>query len=565
MKVSDYIVEYLIQKGITDAFGIPGGVILEFLYALDRRRNEICPHLNYHEQASAFAACGYAQASGKLGVVYATRGPGVTNMVTAIAEAYYESIPILLITAHAAPRKNNKMRIELDQDMDPIPIIQSITKYSARIECLEEVQEQIEFAYQAAMTGRKGPVVLDVCTRLFNAELFPCRWSAVSRNDEENTAQDLEKCLNAALSKAHRPIFLIGNGVKQSGMAGTFQAMAERLRIPVISSHIAQDTMPNSSMYFGYIGSRGTRYGNFILSKADLIIALGNRMSFPSTSASFYPIVSGTPIIRVDVDDSEFLHEFPQSENFVANLADVLPYLAQNCLFGGNYESWVDICGQLVERLAGCDIAPPINAIAKLLSMLPSPVTLVSDVGNNALWLARAYAFAKVDYPVFYSKSFSSLGCSLAKGIGAYFATKAPVVCFSGDQGLQFNIQELQFLASNCISVVIVLLNNVSSGMIRTREKIQYSGHLVHTTRADGYSVPDFEAVAKAYGLGYLLLDEYNLESVADIMGQISGPWMIELRIEESIDLAPSLPLGNPCQDLSPPLSRELYSWLDQL
>lgn len=564
MKVSDYIVDFLIQKGVTDVFGIPGGVVLDFLYALDRRKIEISPHLNYHEQSAAFAACGYAQASGKPGVAYATRGPGLTNMITAIAEAYYESIPILIITAHAAPREKPQMRIEMDQDMDPIPLVRSITKYANRIERADDVQRQMELAFHIAETGRKGPVVLDFAARLFKAELVSGE-GAICPADKHNAAKELEKCLRTALRQARRPVFLIGNGVKLSGTTAAFRKIAEKAQIPVISSHIAQDTMPDSPMYFGYIGSRGTRYGNFILAKSDLIISFGNRMSFPINSSSFYPVVNEKSMIRVDVDETEFLREFPNCTNFLADLADILPELVQKDLTSEHYTDWVAVCNTLKETLWEYDIEPPISTLTQLLSFIPAESTLVSDVGNNALWLARAYAHEKIVQQVIYSKSFSALGCSLSKGIGAYYGKKKPVVCFTGDQGFQFNIQELQFLVSNNIPLVIILLNNFSSGMIRSREKQQFPTHFVHTTRADGYGVPNFESIAKAYGLGYILWDAENRTVAAETLHQISKPCLIELLIDESIDLVPSLPIGNPCQDLAPILSRELYIQLEQL
>lgn len=566
MKVSDYVVDFLIQEGVTDVFGIPGGVVLDFLYAMDRRKDKISPHLNFHEQSAAFAACGYAQVSGKLGVAYGTRGPGFTNMITAIAEAYYESIPVLIITAHAAPRKKVQMRIEADQDMDPIPLVKSISKFAARIERPDTVESQVELAVHLATTGRPGPVVLDFSSQLFKVEVVSgdglVRRPELSR---PNAAQEFENCLRTELDRASRPVFLIGNGVKLSGTNAALRKIAEKAQIPVVSSHIAQDTMPDSSMYFGYIGSRGTRYGNFILAKSDLIISLGNRMSFPINSSSFCPLVSGKRIIRVDVDDAEFLREIPNSTEFPADLADILPNLVQAELTAKNYTDWIAVCNRLRDVLWEYDIEPPMSMISQLLRLVSAESTLVSDVGNNALWLARAYAYATAIQQLIYSKSFSALGCSLPKGIGAYYGRRKPVVCFTGDQGFQFNIQELQFLASNNIPLVVVLLNNFSSGMIRTREKQQFSNHFVHTTRSDGYSVPNFESVARAYGIGYMCLTEKNITAAAEVLNRINKPYLIELEIDDSIDLVPSLPIGNPCQDLAPILPRDLYVQLDQL
>jgi acetolactate synthase-1/2/3 large subunit len=166
VNVADFVVDRLIKHGVTDVFGVPGGVVLEFLYALDRRQDSISVHLSCHEQAAALAAVGYAQAGGKLGVAYATRGPGVTNMITGIADAFFDSLPTLFITAHSHPFTKSNNRFDEEQEFDTVSCIEHLTKYSARIESLSEVQEIFDLAIETAINGRPGAVFIDFLSKV---------------------------------------------------------------------------------------------------------------------------------------------------------------------------------------------------------------------------------------------------------------------------------------------------------------------------------------------------------------------------------------------------------------
>lgn len=570
MTVAGYIADFLIKKGVTDVFGIPGGVVLEILYAFDEKADQISVHLSYHEQMAAFAASGYAQASGKLGVAYATRGPGIANMQTAIADAFYDSVPILILTGHSASRMYPSMRVEQDQDMDPIPTLSSITKYAARVDCVKDVCRELETAYALAMEGRKGPVVLDFAAKILTeeAEFFdeekPDRMQEKNAGEPENTAEEIIFRIAGALKEAKCPVFLIGNGINQTRTAVQMRQLAEKTSIPVLSSLISQDVMPDSPMYFGYIGSHGTRYGNFILSKADLIIALGNRMDFPVSSRSFAPVVSKAKVIRVDTDEAEFLRKIPNSTVFPEELSVLLPQLLTAELKYADNGEWLSVCRRLREELREYDLDSPVRTAVKLLKTFETEAVIVSDVGNNAFWLARAYAYAGCTNPLLYSKSFSALGCALGKAIGAYYSTGKAVICSVGDQGFQMNIQELQFIVQHKLPVTILLWNNSSSGMIRHWQQIRHHGRYLHTTLRTGYGVPDFAAIAAAYGLACRRVTAANASGIENCLND-GQPRIIELQIEEDAEMRPNLPIGAPCQDLDPELPRALYSELDNL
>lgn len=551
MKGCQYIAKFLAKHNVTDVFGIPGGVVLDLLYAIDNQEG-IIPHLNYHEQAAGFAAIGYAQASGRLGVAYATRGPGFTNLITPIAEAYCESIPVLFITGHTTPIVNSKMRVMLDQEIDTYSIVRNITKYACRIDKTSELAGTLSKAYQEAMYGRKGPVLLDVATRVLNSEIEIGKDSEEG-GDEEVSNEDYSFIADA-IKKAERPVLLIGDGVNQAQKQQEVKLLADRIQIPMLSSRSAHDILCDSEYYFGYIGSHGIRYANFVLSKADLIVSLGNRLHFPIDSASYSKITEKAKIIRIDIDSSEFERMIPNSQIIEANLNNIVDkMLAITDL--GNHQEWIGICKILESELNEEDINTSIHLIEAVLDKIPNGATIVSDVGNNEFWLSRACVHKRYPGRVLYSKSFGSLGCGLCKSIGTYYATQKPVMCFIGDQGLQLNLQELQYIAQHRLPILIALINNSASGMIKDREQSKY-GRYIHTTINSGYGHPDFAKLAEAFGLSYI----NNVDQLT-----FSLPCVLDLQIDSMEKLTPYLPMGRFIQDMVPELDRNKLEKLNKL
>ena len=562
MKAADWIVDFLISQGVTDAFGLPGAVILDLLYAMDRRKPALTPHLSYHEQGAAFAACGYAQATGKLGVAYATRGPGMTNMLTAIADAYYDSIPVMFFTAHSSRKKRPEMRVENNQEIDTVAIASGVAKYSVRIDEVSELQREIQKAYVAATTGRKGPVFLDIASSVLRQEISADAMSVKENSSPANIGMIADE-IAAKVREAARPVILIGNGVRQSGTVRTVRELAEKIGIPVLSSRTAHDVIPDSSMYYGFIGSHGTRYGNFILSKADLILALGNRMAFPQNSKSFRPIVEKAITIRVDIDESEFLREIPGSICYKADLQTLLPELLKKNFSYSNKDYWIGVCKKLKQSLNQWDKTPIIDALMHIVRAAEKENALVCDVGNHSFWVTNACTYSNAQNRVLYSNSFGTLGSALPKAIGAYYGTGRPVICFSGDQGFQMNIQELQAISQCRLPVTIVVINNFASAMIREREDKQYP-YFVHTTKRSGYEVPDLQALASAYQLEYLCVEDLGKFLNEDFAIGMH-PRLVELQVDEAEVLRPNLPQGRRCQDLAPSIPEEWYQRLEKL
>lgn len=556
MRACEYIVDELVQHGTTDAFGIPGAVLLDLLYAMQRRSPEITPHLCYHEQGAGFAACGYAQASGRLGVAYGTRGPGFTNLVTCIADAYADSIPVLFITAHTAPVPSSDMRIQVNQEIDTCQMVAGITKYARRVDTGEELVLGIHEACGAALQGRRGPVFLDIASKLWNVEVP--EMSVEGKNASVNRVSDEDiAAIEEAINESKRPIVLIGDGINQANLSAELNTLVDKWQIPVLSSRYAHHTIAKNSLYYGYIGCFGLRYANFILSKTDLIISLGNRLNFPLNSKSYGHLPQQAKFIRFDVDDAEFERDIPDAINIRADLKDALEALNLHDWSVEEPGDWQKVCDMLRDELNDADMEGVPKMIEQLLKELPERTSVINDVGNNEFWVSRACAKAEYAGKVLYSKNFATMGSALPKAIGAYYATRKPVVCFMGDQGFQLNLQELQVIAQNGLPIMVVVINNHVSGMIRDKEKVKYESYL-HATKESGFAIPNFAELAAAYGLNYSC-------SITDAAKQFMQPVLVEVNVDPEISLCPYLPIGNKTQEMMPLLDESLYNKLNAL
>lgn len=562
MTGAQYLVEVLKKYKVTDAFGIPGGVILEMIYALNNS-GSITPYLSYHEQAAGFAAVGYAQASGKLGVAYATRGPGFTNLVTAIADAYCDSVPVLFITSHVGKTLSPEIRLTNNQEIDTCAMVKDVTKFAKRVDTPDEFAEIIEEACYLATEGRKGPVFIDVASSVWKYEVS-AKVLSETRLQEEKLDSSFLNTLSESIITSKRPVILIGDGINQTKTGESLLSFVEKCKIPVISSRYATNVIADSPYYYGYIGGFGVRYANFILSKTDLIVSLGNRLNFPMTSESYHNIPYQAKIIRFDVDKGELSKEMPQSLSYHVDLTTALPILAEHEADYGNHAEWLSVCDTIKKDLWDEDVNEVVKAIDTILANTSEDATIVSDVGNHEFWVSRACAHSNRKGNLLYSKSFATLGSAMVKAIGAYYATKKPVVCFIGDQGFQMNMQELQYISQHQLPILVVILNNQVSGMIRDKEITGYKGKFLHSTSSSGYQIPNLKEIAVLYHLEYAEVDTRSENDKTVNLG-VNAPGILNLLINENLSLEPSLPRGRQPQDMVPELDKDRYDYLNAL
>jgi len=567
MIAADILVKTLIDHNIHHIFGLPGGAVLDFLYALERQKKRVTAHLSPHEYSAVCSAYGYARGNRSLGVAYATRGPGITNMVTGIADAYYDSVPLLIITGHSEALAENNMRVLSDQEIDVVSIFSEITKYATRIDDQVEFLPKLMKAINLALSGRPGPVLIDINRKVFNVDIdavqmeLPKDFSAI-----DNKITDIKQTLLTDIGNAKRPVFLLGDGLRGLNNFQELIVFAESNGIPMISSRFSQDLANASDNFFGYFGSHGLRYANFILSKADLIVSFGNRVLFQNNqSETFLKIFNQAKIIRFDIDDAELTRKLPNSIDFNIDLKDLLPEFKSITLGSKVPMEWMDVCSKIKKELDNEDTDYPVSAIAKILSKADKNDVIVSDVGNNEYWLSRAAAMVGASHYTIYSKSFGAMGSSIGKAIGIHYATQRPVKCFIGDQSLQMAIYDLHTVSQNKLPITIILINNQSSGMIRSRQKLRYNNQFLQTTQNTGYTIPDLRKVAEAYNFKTVQLTKHDLTDLNDVLNKRDESILLEIIVDDEIEMIPNVAIGDPIQKMAPLLEENLFQELDHL
>ncbi len=562
LKVSDYIVEYLISVGVTDVFGYPGGMVTYFMDSLFRHENRIKSHLAYHEQGAAFAACGYAQARSGLGVAFAASGPGATNLITGICSAFFDSIPVLFITGQVNSYElKGKKRIRQCgfQETDIVSMVSGVTKYAACVERAEKIRWHLDKAVFEAVNGRMGPVLLDIPMDIMKAET-ECeraeKYVPVRTESKKSQIKEYVSCVREALEKAVHPVLLAGQGVKTSGAAGLFQNFARKNGIPVVTSMISADVMGQDRLNYGFIGAYGSRAANFIAAKSDLLISFASRMDIRQTGREREGFAPNAKIFRVDIDEGELAYRVHEDEIAVcADVKTVLEELSKQEA-AGDFSKWVQICNFIRNELQGMDESEPNRYIRKLSRYIPDNSIITTDVGQNQVWISQSFEMKK-NQKFLYSGSNGAMGYSLPAAAGAAVAAGRTVYSFQGDGGIQMNIQELQMIVREKLPVKIIILNNHALGMIRHFQEMYFDKNYCMTVEGRGYSSPDFGKIADAYGIPYKRIDR-----AGDILNPFTedGCEMIEVVFDMDTYVFPKLEYGKPNQDQEPLLERWKYS-----
>ncbi len=567
MKACDYIVDFLQKKGIRHAFGYPGGMVT---YLMDSfyKHEGITAHLCYHEQAAAMAACGFAQVSGLPGVAFATSGPGATNLITGIANAYFDSIPALFITGQVNTAECMgplKIRQKGFQETDIIAMVRSVTKYCVRVGDARMLRYHLECCWQEAVTGRPGPVLLDIPIDLQRAELdFDRCESYAPPIPLPVEAHSMAREIVHELQHSKRPCVVVGAGVSMSGMGAAFVEFVRKARIPVLSSMLAVDLLSGSPLYYGFIGAYGHRYANFIAAKSDCILSLGSRLDIRQTGADIKSFAPGAKLLRVDIDPDEMTnHIKPDERQYVIDIRLLIPELCREWGDGlSDGDSWLAVCDEIRQELQTADLEEGNRVVSALGGMIPKEAVITTDVGQNQVWVAQS--FQALGRRVLFSGGHGAMGYSLPAAIGACLAGERQAVAFTGDGGLQMNIQEFQFLVRENLPVKIVLLNNHSLGMIRHFQEMYFDESYVMTQKAKGYDTPDFCALARAYGIQAFSVDAANISSVEAAFA-VEGPALIEVRLSEDTYVYPKLAMGKPTYDQEPKMDSALQQYLLKL
>ena len=571
MKATDYIVKTLISEGISDVFGYPGGSVTNLMESFRRHADKIVAHTCYHEQAAAFAACGYAQVSGRFGVAYATAGPGATNLITGICHAWFDSIPVLFLTGQVNTFEDKgtlPIRQRGFQETDIVSMISSVTKYAVHLHSATELPNALSVAIKKAQEGRPGPVLIDLPMDVQREDITNEN-SPKHIVDELDVLEQNKEYINAKrtvetlLASSERPGLLLGAGVKICNCQEFICYQAERLGLPIVTSMIAVDIAADSSNMFGFIGAYGQRTANFIVAKSDLIIAIGSRMDIRQVGVDREKFAPQAKLVRFDIDEGELVYPVHTTEYGFCFGADVATQILSECK-KTKTKDWLDVCREIKLRLADMDATLENKWIKKLGQAVKKSEVVTTDVGQNQVWVAQSFPI-KNQYLLF-SGGHGAMGVSLPSAIGACYAKPGKIViCFCGDGGLQMNIQELQYIIREDLPIKIVVLNNHSLGMIRHFQEMYFDSQYYQTKEEGGYSVPDFAKIASAYGLRSRTL--HDVREITNFENELADlhPVLWQINLSDNTYIQPKLRFGSENQDQEPLIDRNLYKELMEL
>lgn len=574
MKASDYIVDFLVKKGVSDVFGYPGGSVTNLVDSFHKRSNEIKAHVTYHEQGAAFAACGYAQIAGKIGVAYATGGPGATNLITGIGHAFYDSIPLICLTGNVnvyESKGNMKIRQRAFQESDIISVVSPLTKYCAYVEDVNKLPYYLNQAYDMAMSGRKGPVLLDLPMNVLRENVENPTYSEDKDIDScEKECIRFKKLIIEAFRDAKRPCFILGNALKfanpQKCSKELMHSIVHKYGIPYVTSMIAFDVAGPSKLNYGFLGAYGHRTANIVAEKSDLIISIGSRLDIRQIGVNREKFAPNSKIIRVDIDENEL--EYKVHSDDISIKLDVVE--AVNILneieIENTFDEWISICDDIRKKLANYDDKLPNEFVTNLSEHIPAGTIITTDVGQNQVWVSQSFRLKENQTAVFCG-GFGAMGHALPAAIGAYYGANSTkkIICICGDGGLQMNIQELQFVAREHIPIKIIVFNNYSLGMIRHFQEIYFDNRYADTTKEGGYTTPDFCGIGKAYGIeSHKVLSMKDMDALGSLI-ENDNPCIVEICISEDTYVFPKLEFGKPNYDQQPLIDREMLNQIMKL
>jgi len=512
LKGSDIVLQCLRAEGVDLVFGYPGGAIMPLYDALEG--SGVRHILTRHEQGAVFAAEGYARVTGKVGVAMATSGPGATNLVTGIADAKMDSVPLVCITGQV---RSAMIGTDAFQETDVFGVTLSLTKWSRLVRTIEEIPAVIAEGFYWARSGRPGPVVIDIPTDLLKAKhefSGPAKFIPHARPSEAKADGGFTDTIVALLKQASRPVALVGAGAKLSGAVDGLRGLLDELNIPTFATvHGLGAVQPQAPYYLGMVGMHGTRAANMALHETDLLFVFGARLDDRVTGdpTRFAPHAK---IAHFEIDPAQLDRVRPGELAVIGDLADTVPEfraeLHRHATSLPDFSAWRAIaCGPERAELDPRGLAQPtIRFLDELFSRLPGNSIVITDVGQHQMWAAQRYRSAS-PRGFITSGGLGSMGFALPAAVGAQLAKpETCVLCVSGDGGFQMNIQELATVHRLGLPVKLVIIDNKYLGMVRQWQQLFYQRNYAETDLSDN---PDFVEIAKAYKIHASRINEESM------------------------------------------------------
>ena len=546
---AEIIMECLLEQKVDTVFGYPGGAVLNIYDALYQYGGKLRHIETSHEQNAAHAADGYARATGKTGVCIATSGPGATNLVTGIATAYMDSIPMVAITGNV-----NLGLLGLDsfQEVDITGITMPVTKHNFIVKDVSQLADTLRKAFRIAQEGRKGPVLVDIPKDITaqKCEFTPLAQLPEPEPEHFPSDQSFARAMEL-IRKSERPFLYTGGGVIASEASEELAALAERLDAPVASSLMSQGAFDQSSpRYMGMLGMHGTKTAALGVKHCDLFIAVGTRFSDRVTcNADLF----GThfPIIQIDIDPAEFdknvhvdVRLRGDAKQILSRLLEIAPQM-DHADWMRDVESW-NLNYPLMQRPAPDGVTPQ-EVLGTLGRLTDSEAILTTEVGQHQMWAAQFYTF-RHPRQFLTSGGLGTMGFGLGAAMGAQLARPDKrVINIAGDGSFHMNCSELSTLSKYNIPVIELIFNNTVLGMVRQWQKLFYENRFSQT---DLEKKTDYEMLARAFGVKALTIREQaDIEPVLKEALATDGPVLINCLINKDINVLPMVPAGASVED----------------
>ena len=546
------LIRTLIEQGVTDVFGYPGGQVIHIYDALYEYKDEINHVLTAHEQGASHAADGYSRATGKVGVCIATSGPGATNLVTGIATAMLDSIPMVAITGNVPCSLIGK---DSFQEIDITGVTLPITKHNFFVSKIEDLADTIRKAFTIAKSGRPGPVLVDIPKDVQVGKYDYEPQPIVEKIPLPKVKESLVDKAVAMISEAKRPYIYVGGGAAGLGLGDEIVSFAEKIGAVIGCSFMGLSAVPqDNERFLGMQGMHGHYASSMSQDEADLILAVGVRFSDRATG-NVSKFAKGSKIIQLDPDSAEVNKNVRVDLGLVGDVEDSFKRIAAKCE-ASEKPAWLARVKELKKQeeqfedeIAAAAKAPltPKQVFEVINAVKPANTVIATDVGQHQMWTAQ---YAHFDGPrrIVSSGGLGTMGFGLGAAMGAYVATKDPVVLITGDGSFGMNLNELATAVTYNIPVVIVLLNNGVLGMVRQWQTLFFGKRYSNTVLS---RKTDFVALAKAFGAdGYKAETQVEFKKAFEAALQSGKVSVIEVAIDKDEMVLPMLPPGGAIADM---------------
>ena len=549
---SEILIECLKEQGVKTVFGYPGGAILNIYDALYKHQDEITHILTSHEQGASHAADGYARVTGKVGVCLATSGPGATNLVTGIATAFMDSIPMVAITCNVGVSLLGR---DSFQEIDITGVTMPITKYNFIVKDITKLADTVRRAFTIAQSGRPGPVLIDITKDVTAAEYeyTPQEPAPIERQTDTIREEDIETALEM-IRNSKKPFIFVGGGAVLSGASDELKVLAHKIQAPVADSLMGKGAFDGTDeLYTGMVGMHGTKTSNFGISECDLLIVAGARFS-DRVTGNASKFAKNAKILQIDVDPAEINKNIHTHASIIGDLKVVLRKLNAR-LDPMNHEDWLQHVEMMKDmyplRYAKTQLTGPF-IVETIDELTKGDAIICTEVGQHQMWAAQYYKYRK-PRTLLTSGGLGTMGYGLGASIGAKMACgdmghpDTPVFNIAGDGCFRMNMNEIATATRYNIPIIQVVVNNHVLGMVRQWQNLFYGKRYSHTVLNDAV---DFVKLAEAMGAkAYRVTRQEDLKPVLEEAIALQAPVLIECQINCDDKVYPMVSPGAPIQD----------------